>query len=93
MCLFVSSSGESTEKSGGKHKQTKILRIMDRITASNFFQSATEISYVQKAMKNMSKNIRLCVELKGVEGRAVFNIPPPPTDRLWISYVSCDFPS
>lgn len=67
---------------GGSSK--KILRIVDRITASQLFQSATEISYVKKAMKNMSTNIRLCFELKGIAGRIIFNVPPPPSDRIWI---------
>lgn len=63
----------------------KILRFVDRITASNLFQSATEISYVQRAMENMSTNIKLSVELKGLVGRITINMPPPPSDRVWIS--------
>lgn len=64
----------------------KILRIVDRITASNLFQSATEISYIQRAMENMSTNIKLRVELKGLVARVIINIPPPPSDRLWIGF-------
>lgn len=63
----------------------KILRFVDRITASNLFQSATEISYVQRAMENMSTNIKLSVELKGLVGRVTINMPPPPSDRIWLS--------
>lgn len=64
----------------------KLLRIVDKITASNFFQSATEISYVQRAMENMSTRIKLRVELKGLVARVVVNIPPPPSDRIWIGF-------
>lgn len=63
----------------------KILRFVDRITASNLFQSATEISYVQRAMENMSTKIKLSVELKGLVGRITINMPPPPSDRIWLS--------
>ena len=63
-----------------------MLRIVDKITASNLFQSATEISYVQRAMENMSTRIKLRVELKGLVARVVLNIPPPPSDRLWIGF-------
>lgn len=63
----------------------RILRIVDRIAASNLFQSATEISYIQRAMENMSTKIRLKVELKGLVGRCTINIPPPPSDRLWLA--------
>lgn len=64
----------------------KLLRIVDKITASNLFQSATEISYVQRAMENMSTRIKLRVELKGLVARVVLNIPPPPSDRIWIGF-------
>lgn len=64
----------------------RILRIVDRITASNLFQSATEISYIQRAMENMSTKITLRVELKGLVSRIVINLPPPPSDRIWIAF-------
>ena len=63
----------------------RLLRIVDRITASNLFQSATEISYIQRAMENMSTKITLRVELKGLVSRVVVNIPPPPSDRIWVA--------
>lgn len=77
--IFYSPTG-----GGGTGGGRKILRIVDRITASNLFQSATEISYIQRAMENMSTYIKLHVELKGLVGRVVINLPPPPSDRLWI---------
>ncbi|XP_037953370.1 uncharacterized protein LOC119683624 isoform X2 [Teleopsis dalmanni] len=64
----------------------RIFKIVDRITASNLFQYATEISYVQKAMENMSANITLKVEIKGLVARATVNIPPPPSDRVWLAF-------
>lgn len=56
---------------------------MDRLATSNFFQYAAELSYVQKAMENLSATITLDVDIKSVVSRATINIPPPPSDRVW----------
>uniref|UniRef100_A0A336LYV1 CSON008597 protein n=1 Tax=Culicoides sonorensis TaxID=179676 RepID=A0A336LYV1_CULSO len=64
----------------------RLLRIVNQITTSNLFQSATEIPYIQRAMENMSKNIKLRVELKGLISRVVINLPSPPSDRLWMGF-------
>lgn len=74
------------QQSFGQGSSKKFLRIVDRITASNLFQSATEIPYIQKAMENMNTKIRLRVELKGLVARCVLNIPPPPSDRIWVGF-------
>lgn len=72
--------------SGGQSGGRKFLQIVDKITTSNLFQHAAEFSYVQKAMENMSTKIKLRVELKGLVARVVLNIPPPPSDRIWIGF-------
>ncbi|KAH8319289.1 hypothetical protein KR067_002891 [Drosophila pandora] len=64
----------------------RIFKIVDRIAASNLFQYATELPYVQRAMENMNANITLRVDLKGMVARGTINIPPPPSDRLWVSF-------
>ncbi|KAG4072891.1 hypothetical protein HA402_002634 [Bradysia odoriphaga] len=74
------------QQSFGQGSSKKFLRIVDRITASNLFQSAAEIPYIQKAMENMNTKIRLRVELKGLVARCVLNIPPPPSDRIWMGF-------
>ncbi|GAB0092368.1 testis-expressed protein 2 [Sergentomyia squamirostris] len=74
----------SSSSSSGSSR--KFLRIVDRITASNLFQSATEISYIQRAMENMSTKLTLSVELKGLVARVTLNLPPPPSDRIWIGF-------
>lgn len=76
----------SFSASGGGGGGKKFLRIVDRIAASNLFQSAAEISYIQKAMENMSTAIRLRVELKGLVARCCLNLPPPPSDRVWLGF-------
>ncbi|XP_054732223.1 uncharacterized protein LOC129240455 isoform X1 [Anastrepha obliqua] len=64
----------------------RIFRIVDRIAASNFFQYATDLPVVQRAIENMNTNITLRIDLRGLVGRGVINIPPPPSDRIWLSF-------
>lgn len=59
---------------------------MNTITTSNLFQSATEIPYIQRAIENMNKNLKLRVELKGLIARVVINLPSPPSDRCWLGF-------
>lgn len=62
----------------------KLLRIVDRITQSKYFQQATEYKYIKRAMEGVSNTrLELRVELKSMIGALAINIPPPPTDRLW----------
>ncbi|XP_059621006.1 testis-expressed protein 2 isoform X2 [Phlebotomus argentipes] len=75
-----------TQQSFSSGSSRKFLRIVDRITASNLFQSATEISYIQRAMENMSTKLTLRAELKGLVARVTINLPPPPSDRIWIGF-------
>ncbi|XP_034482978.1 uncharacterized protein LOC117788346 isoform X1 [Drosophila innubila] len=64
----------------------RIFKIVDRIATSNLFQYATELPYVQRAMENMNANLTLRVELKGLVARGTLNIPPPPSDRVWMCF-------
>ncbi|KAH8415554.1 hypothetical protein KR222_004593, partial [Zaprionus bogoriensis] len=64
----------------------RIFKIVDRIATSNLFQYATELPYVQRAMENMSANITLRVDLNGLVARGTLNIPPPPSDRVWLCF-------
>ena len=76
-CLF-------SRPTGGRGTGKKLLRIVDKITQSRYFQQATENKYIKKAMKGVSDTpIALTVELKRVIGTVAINIPPPPTDRIW----------
>ncbi|XP_074647421.1 testis-expressed protein 2-like [Tubulanus polymorphus] len=67
--------------------QKKLLRIVDKITQSKYFQQATEIKYIKKAMEEVSNTpIILSVEVHSLVGVLTVNIPPPPTDRLWYGF-------
>ncbi|XP_068439916.1 testis-expressed protein 2 [Clinocottus analis] len=71
---------------GGKTGR-KILRFMDKITKSKYFQKATENEFIKKKFEEMSNTpLLLTVEVQELSGTLVVNIPPPPTDRIWYSF-------
>ena len=81
-----SRSGASLPASvAGGATSRKLLRIVDRITQSKYFQQATEYKYIKRAMEGVSNTrLELRVELKSMIGTLAVNVPPPPTDRLWL---------
>lgn len=71
----------------GGHKPSKIMRFVDKITKSKYFQKATETEFIKKKMEEVSNTpLLLTVEVQQLRGTLAVNIPPPPTDRIW--YVS-----
>ncbi|XP_074039959.1 testis-expressed protein 2 isoform X2 [Leptinotarsa decemlineata] len=73
--------------SGSGHSGKKLIKMVDRITESKFFQAATENRYIKKAMEGVSNtDLRLTVEVKAIVGTLVLNIPPPPSDRIWVGF-------
>ncbi|XP_012144692.1 uncharacterized protein LOC100879949 [Megachile rotundata] len=71
------------QQSSGK----KFLSMVDRIAANKYFQHATELSYVRRAMEGVSNTeIRLMVTVSSIEGCLSVNVPPAPSDRLWYGF-------
>ncbi|XP_078520307.1 testis-expressed protein 2-like [Lissotriton helveticus] len=71
----------------GNSTSRKILRFVDKIAKSKYFQKATENEYIKKKIEEMSNTpLLLTVEVLELEGTLAVNIPPPPTDRLWYSF-------
>ncbi|XP_069503397.1 testis-expressed protein 2-like [Ambystoma mexicanum] len=71
----------------GNSTSRKILRFVDKIAKSKYFQKATENEYIKKKIEEMSNTpLLLTVEVQELEGTLAVNIPPPPTDRLWYSF-------
>lgn len=71
-----------TSQSGGAGR--KILKYINKIAASKYFQSATENKYIKKAMTEVSNTrLILTVEVQKLSGQLALNIPSPPSDRLW----------
>ena len=66
--------------SGGR----KLMKYLNKLTASKYFQQATEYKYIKRAMENVSNTpLQLQVSVKNLVGKLAVNVPPPPTDRLW----------
>ncbi|KFZ50705.1 Testis-expressed sequence 2 protein, partial [Antrostomus carolinensis] len=72
-------SGHSTSR--------KILRFVDKIAKSKYFQKATENEFIKKKIEEVSNTpLLLTVEVQELTGTLAVNIPPPPTDRVWYSF-------
>ncbi|XP_030645546.1 testis-expressed protein 2-like [Chanos chanos] len=72
---------------GGGSTSRKILRFVDKIAKSKYFQKATENEYIKKKIAEVSNMpLLLTVEVLELSGTLAVNIPPPPTDRIWYSF-------
>ncbi|XP_041672322.1 testis-expressed protein 2 [Cheilinus undulatus] len=80
-------SAPATDGTGGGKTGRKILRFVDKITKSKYFQRATENEFIKKKFEEVSNTpLLLTVEVQELSGSLVINIPPPPTDRIWYSF-------
>ncbi|XP_018430407.1 PREDICTED: testis-expressed sequence 2 protein [Nanorana parkeri] len=71
----------------GPHRTSKIMRFVDKITKSKYFQKATETEFIKKKMEEVSNTpLLLTVEVQECRGTLAINIPPPPTDRIWYGF-------
>lgn len=71
-------------RAGGGKTGKKILRFVDKIAKSKYFQRATENEFIRKKFEEMSNTpLLLTVEVQELSGTLVVNVPPPPTDRIW----------
>ncbi|XP_059902449.1 testis-expressed protein 2-like isoform X3 [Gadus macrocephalus] len=83
----LSSESMGAEGFVGGHKPSKIMKFVDKITKSKYFQKATETEFIKKKMEEVSNTpLVLTVEAQGLRGRLAVNIPPPPTDRIWYGF-------
>ncbi|CAL8075920.1 unnamed protein product [Calicophoron daubneyi] len=65
----------------------KLIRIVDRITKSSYFQKAVDNKLVQRGMELLSNTpIVLEAEVQMLSGTLMVNIPPPSSDRLWYGF-------
>lgn len=73
-----------SRSAGGGRTGKKILRFVDKIAKSKYFQRATENEFIRKKFEEMSNTpLLLTVEVQELSGTLVVNVPPPPTDRIW----------
>ncbi|KAJ7306111.1 hypothetical protein JRQ81_010477 [Phrynocephalus forsythii] len=72
---------------GGNSTSRRLLRFVDKIAKSKYFQKATENEFIKKKMEEVSNTpLLLTVEVQELTGTLTVNIPPPPTDRIWYSF-------
>ncbi|CAJ0959253.1 unnamed protein product [Ranitomeya imitator] len=63
----------------GPHRTSKIMRFVDKITKSKYFQKATETEFIKKKIEEVSNTpLLLTVEVQECRGMLAINIPPPP---------------
>ncbi|XP_034075751.1 LOW QUALITY PROTEIN: testis-expressed protein 2 [Gymnodraco acuticeps] len=73
----------------GGYRPSKIMRFVDKIAKSKYFQKATETEFIKKKMEEVSNTpLLLTVEVQEFCGTLAVNIPPPPTDRIWYGFRS-----
>ncbi|XP_062914944.1 testis-expressed protein 2 isoform X1 [Mobula hypostoma] len=73
--------------STGSSTSRKILKFVDKIAKSKYFQKATENEFIKKKIEEVSNTpLILTVEVQELTGMLAVNIPPPPTDRIWYSF-------
>ncbi|KYM97883.1 PREDICTED: testis-expressed sequence 2 protein [Cyphomyrmex costatus] len=85
----IASSVASKETTPVQSSGKKFLSMVDKLTANKYFRHATELSYIRRAMEGVSNTeIRFMVNVSGIEGCLLLNIPPPPSDRLWYGFKS-----
>ncbi|XP_068590779.1 testis-expressed protein 2-like isoform X2 [Cebidichthys violaceus] len=83
----LSNDSAGAEGLVGGHKPSKIMRFVDKITKSKYFQKATETEFIKKKMEEVSNTpLLLTVEVQELRGMLAVNIPPPPTDRIWYGF-------
>ncbi|XP_075293111.1 testis-expressed protein 2 [Opisthocomus hoazin] len=71
----------------GNSTSRRILRFVDKIAKSKYFQKATENEFIKKKIEEVSNTpLLLTVEVQELAGTLAVNIPPPPTDRVWYSF-------
>nr|XP_046272196.1 testis-expressed protein 2-like [Scatophagus argus] len=81
------STAAAAEGHTGGSTSRKILRLVDKIAKSKYFQKATENEYIRKKIAEVSNMpLMLSVEVLELSGTLAINIPPPPTDRIWYSF-------
>lgn len=65
----------------------RLLRLVDTVAGSRYFQQAAEWRLLQRALQGVSNTrIELSVEVRRLAGTLALNVPPPPADRLWYGF-------
>ncbi|KAA0195473.1 hypothetical protein HAZT_HAZT006122 [Hyalella azteca] len=80
----TSQSSEGVSPPGGGRR---LMKLVDTLTGSRYFQQATDWGILRKAMKGVSNTrIVLSVRVEKLCGVLAVNIPPQPSDRIWYGF-------
>ncbi|XP_050419888.1 testis-expressed protein 2 [Adelges cooleyi] len=64
---------------------SRISRFVENMSSSLF-----ELKYVKRVLENVAKKeLTLVIDVKQLIGTLIVNLPPPPTDRIWVSFRGC----
>lgn len=75
------------EDYGAEKTRQNIVKFVDKIASSRYFQHATENRYIKKKLKDISNcPLVLVVQIQSLSGVLTLNVPPPQTDRLWYGF-------
>lgn len=75
------------EDYGAEKTRQSIVRFVDKIASSRYFQHATENRYIKKKLQDISNcPLVLIVEIQSLNGILTLNVPPPQTDRIWYGF-------
>lgn len=75
------------EDYGAEKTRQSIVRFVDRIASSRYFQHATENRYIKKKLQDISNcPLVLIVQIQSLNGVLTLNVPPPQTDRVWYGF-------
>nr|XP_009913827.1 PREDICTED: testis-expressed sequence 2 protein-like [Haliaeetus albicilla] len=87
LTLLLSCGSPRFSHVSGNSTSRKILRFVDKIAKSKYFQKATENEFIKKKIEEVSNTpLLLTVEVQELAGTLAVNVPPPPTDRVWYSF-------
>lgn len=75
------------EDYGAEKTRQNIVKFVDKIASSRYFQHATENRYIKKKLQDISNcPLVLVVKIQSLNGVLTLNVPPPQTDRIWYGF-------
>lgn len=75
------------EEYGAEKTRQNIVKFVDKIASSRYFQQATENRYIKKKLQDISNcPLVLVVQIQSLNGVLTINVPPPQTDRIWYGF-------
>lgn len=75
------------EDYGAEKTRQNIVKFVDRIASSRYFQQATENRYIKRKLQDISNcPLVLVVQIQSLNGILTVNVPPPQTDRIWYGF-------